>query len=178
MIKIIKNILPPEINKNIITTLCNQQNWSFPHDIKDMTRENFLNNFVKNNISNCGFSLVTYDNFNNIHIKTELNLYGEIIFYYIKQKSKLNIFDIKRIYWNYYDQSSTGNYHKDKGEENYISIIYNLHTNDGGTYIKNKFIPSNEGEAIIFPSNIIHKGVAPIKNKHRFNLNIICSYDK
>jgi len=174
---IIKNILPNQINKHIIKKLCNQPNWCFPHDVEDKTRDIFFEEMVDKNISNSGFSLVTYDNDNNLNIKTDLNLYAEIIFYYIKQKLKSNIHSISRIYWNYYDNSSVGNYHLDNNKINYKSIIYNLHSNDGGTFIKNKFIKSEEGEAIIFDSNIRHKGVAPIKNKHRFNLNIICLCD-
>jgi hypothetical protein len=177
MINIIKNILPLQINKYIINKLCNQPNWCFPHDNENKSREDFFNNLLEDNISNAGFSLVTYDNVSNINVQTDLNLYAEIIFYYIKEKLKFNIHTISRIYWNYYDNSSISNYHIDRPENNFKSIIYNLHTNDGGTYIENKFFKSNESEALIFNSNIKHKGVAPIKNKHRFNLNIICNYD-
>jgi|TARA_R110002020_G_scaffold348523_1_gene562122 hypothetical protein len=173
----IQNILPPEINKHIITKLCNQPNWCFPHDVENKTRKDFFNELVDKNISNAGFSLVTYDRFNDIRIETDLNLYAEIIFYFIKQKLKFNIHTLSRIYWNYYDNASVGNYHLDKNEVNYKSIIYNLHSNDGGTFIQNKFVPSKEGEAIIFSSNIKHKGTPPIKNKHRFNLNMFCLYD-
>jgi len=177
MIRKIKNILPPEINKHIILKLCNQPNWSFPHDVQGQTRKEFFDNFVDKNVSNSGFSLVTYDQLNNIRIETDLNLYAEIIFYKIKQESKLNLHTISRIYWNYYDTSSIANYHLDRKETGYKSIIYNIHTNDGGTQIENKFYNSNESEAIVFDSNIKHKGIAPTKNKHRFNLNIICNYD-
>ena len=97
MINKIKNILPPEINKHIITKLCNQPNWCFPHDAQDQTREEFFNNFVTNNVSNSGFSLVTYDQLNNIRIETDLNLYAEIIFYKIKQELKFNLHTISRV---------------------------------------------------------------------------------
>ncbi len=177
MIRKIKEVLPPEINKHIIKKLCNQPNWSFPHDLDNETRESFFEKFVSDNVSNCGFSLVTYDKVNDIFINTDLNLYAEIIFFIIKQKSKLNLHDISRIYWNYYDTASIANYHIDKNEKNSMSILYNLHTNDGGTHIEEKFFASNESEAIIFNSNIKHKGVAPRDYKHRFNLNIICSSD-
>jgi|OM-RGC.v1.019827550 hypothetical protein len=175
MISKVKNILPPEINKHIITKLCNQPNWCFPHDAQDQTREEFFNNFVSDNISNSGFSLVTYDQLNNIRIDTDLNLYAEIIFYKIKQELKLNLHTISRIYWNYYDTTSVANYHVDRTEPGYKSIIYNIHTNDGGTRIRDRFFRSNEGEAIVFDSDVKHKGIAPSDYKHRFNLNIICS---
>ena len=178
MINKIKNILPPEINRHIITKLCNQQNWGFPHDVESKTREDFFNEVIDKSRPNAGFALVTYDKVRKVRIETDLNLYAEIIFYFIKQKLKSNLHTISRIYWNYYDNSSAGNYHLDAQESNYKSIIYNLHSNDGGTFIKNKFIPSQEGEAIIFNSNIKHKGAPPIKNKHRFNLNMLCLCDR
>ena len=175
MINKVKNILPPEINKHIIIKLCNQPNWCFPHDAQGQTRDEFFNNFVSDNVSNSGFSLVTYDQLNNIKIDTNLNLYAEIIFYKIKQELKLNLHSISRIYWNYYDTTSIANYHVDRTEPGYKSIIYNIHTNDGGTRIGDKFFKSNESEAIVFDSDLKHKGVAPSNYKHRFNLNIICS---
>ena len=55
----IKNILPPEINKHIITKLCNQPNWCFPHDVENKSRDDFFNGFVDKNRSNAEFALVT-----------------------------------------------------------------------------------------------------------------------
>ena len=47
-----------------------------------------------------------------------------LIFYKIKQELKLNIHTISRIYWNYYDTASVANYHVDRTEAGYKSIIY------------------------------------------------------
>ncbi len=60
--------------------------------------------------------------------------------------------------------------------DNKYSILYNLHNNDGGTEFKIndklKFFKSNESEAILFPSKIEHRGIAPKVNPNRFCLNI------
>jgi hypothetical protein len=84
---------------------------------------------------------------------------------------------IARIYWTWYPQNSQTFFHKDNLQHNCFSILYNIHSNDGGTefIVDNKtlFYKSNESEAILFPSLIEHRGVSPKKNKQRFRLNII-----
>jgi hypothetical protein len=67
----------------------------------------------------------------------------------------------------------SGNYHTDNDNDNRISILYNLHTTDGGFYLEDKFFPDIMGTAKVFKSNIKHKGIGPIKDKARFNLNIV-----
>ena len=69
-------------------------------------------------------------------------------------------------------------YYDNQEIDHYASIVYNFHTNDGGTEFESGKIPSNEGEAIVFPSHIAHKGVAPVKHKWRLNLNIIVKIKK
>jgi hypothetical protein len=51
--------------------------------------------------------------------------------------------------------------------------LYSLNTTDGGFYLEDKFFPDIMGQAKVFKSNIKHKGVGPIKDKARFNLNMI-----
>jgi len=177
MIEIIDNILPVEINKKIIFQLFNHDNWRLPHDTDGINKDEFINEMLYKNKKNAGMSLTSYEKNDGINLNSPLNLYAETIFYIIKERSKYKFKDILRFYWNYYDTSSSGNYHVDKRKNNIISIVYNLHSNDGGTEFKdlNKFYKSNEGQAIIFPSNIMHKGVAPKKFNHRFNLNIVAT---
>ena len=139
-----------------------------------------LKHNLKNNNRNSGFVLLTYNVTNNINLNTPLNIYAETIFHLIKEKSKYDITDPLRFYWNYYDSSSMGKLHQDMTTNGHYSIIYNLHTNDGGTEFfdgKKTFIKSKAGQAIIFPSEINHRGVAPKKLNHRFNLNIV-TYSK
>ena len=80
---------------------------------------------------------------------------------------------LQRVYWNYYDSSAEANFHKDEFEKGFVSVVYNLHTNDGGTEIEEEFYPSVGGQAIIFPSNVNHRGRPSKSTKHRFNLNMI-----
>jgi len=175
MVTKINNILPFQTNKDIIQMLINEARWKIASDVgrfEGEERNTDVNKMLDKNINNAGFSHVTFDRKFNLHLNTPLNLYGDIIFYTIKNKLK-TIQTLYRLYWNYYDTSSKAALHKDELKDGYYSIIYNLHTNDGGTEINNKFYPSIEGQALIFPSNVWHKGIASTKSKHRFNLNMI-----
>jgi len=179
MIEIIDNIFPEQLNLKIIKQLLSCNNWSFPCD-DIVTGDEQLKGYLKNNNRNSGFVLLTYNVTNNINLNTPLNIYAETIFHLIKEKSKYDITDPLRFYWNYYDSSSMGKLHQDMTTNGHYSIIYNLHTNDGGTEFfdgKKTFIKSKAGQAIIFPSEINHRGVAPKKLNHRFNLNIV-TYSK
>ena len=53
-------------------------------------------------------------------------------------------------------------------------MLYSLFDGDGGIEIENKLYPDKCGEAKIFPSNKLHRGVGPITNpKFRFSLNVV-----
>jgi hypothetical protein len=78
-----------------------------------------------------------------------------------------------RYTWNYYNRSSTGTPHTDYEYDNFISVLYNLNTNDGGTIINDKMYNSVAGRAVIFKSNVLHHGVGPTKSAQRYNLNIV-----
>ena len=94
----------------------------------------------------------------------------------IDEKSNFNIGLIQRIYWNMYVNSSVMEYHRDQqADNNCISIVYNLHTNDGGTNFKDyETKSSKESQAIVFKSEKLHKGIAPKKIPFRFCVNIVC----
>ncbi len=68
-------------------------------------------------------------------------------------------------------------FHDDEKKDNYYSIVYNLHNNDGGTEFKIndkiEFYPSVVSQAIVFPSKLIHRGIAPNKFYNRFSLNMV-----
>jgi hypothetical protein len=161
---ILDNILPPETNIRIIEELCNHH-WFIAFDIKnDRTKKIF---FKKNN----GFSINTVLK-GNVIVNSILNFYGYIIFDIIKEKINIKA-KIYRLYWNMYFKESETELHVDMEENGYKSIIYNLHTTDGGTEIENYFYPDKLGQAKIFDSNLLHKGIGPTKDNVRFNLNII-----
>ena len=170
MITKINTNIPTQTNKRIIQTLFKTTFWGFAKD-------NELSHDL--NKSNQGLAMVTFQDENIPYSPNEiLNTYAGIIFDMVQKDSFIKFKKIKRLYWNWYDQTSQGMaYHIDDPADNKYSIIYNLHTNDGGTNFKIndeiKFEKSTESEAIVFPSKIWHSGVAPTKDLHRFNLNII-----
>jgi len=107
-------------------------------------------------------------------ISTKLNVYAEIILKKIVSLSpELRNHFPRRYNWNYYNRSSSGTWHPDTLEPGHVSIVYNLNTNDGGTYIGDKFVKSEEGRAIIFDSHIDHRGVGPTNDAQRYMLNIV-----
>jgi len=105
----------------------------------------------------------------------ELNLYADLILDNICEKLKIKNFNLERIMWNLYFSSDEGDYHVDNYENNFLSVLYSLHTTDGGIIIDNNFINDKQGEAKVFKSSILHKGVGPTKDKVRFNLNMVFS---
>jgi len=88
---------------------------------------------------------------------------------------QLNIkkYEIKRFLWNMYFPRNHTDFHKDEYTDNFLSILYNPHTTDGGTFINNKFYVDKIGQAKIYKSMVEHKGNPPSKDAVRFNLNIL-----
>jgi hypothetical protein len=82
-----------------------------------------------------------------------------------------------RIMWNYYNRSSQGIMHKDQQVPGFYSMVYNLSDTDGGTEIQGEFYPGAEGSAIVFPSELDHKGFGPKIQPNRFVLNCIFSVE-
>jgi hypothetical protein len=107
-----------------------------------------------------------------------LNAYADMVFYIINDRLNNKLKKPLRFGWNYYNQSSNGTWHTDQNLDKYISFVYSLNTCDGGTEIKinneSKFYKSIGGDALMFPSNVLHRGTKPKKNRSRFNLNVVC----
>lgn len=163
-IKLLNNILPKETNKKIITHLTNSH-WFIAWDSKmDRFKRIFSN-------KNSGFSIVTMNN-GKAEVDSILNVYGELIFNIVTEKLKIKA-TLDRVFWNMYLKESEGDFHTDRPNPGCISVIYNLHTTDGGTEIDGKFYGDVESQAKIFNSNTIHKGFGPKQNNVRFNLNLI-----
>ena len=57
--------------------------------------------------------------------------------------------------------------------DKYWSILFSLNNSDGYLQINKYKIKDVENEAKIFKSNLLHKGVAPVKNDFRLNLNLV-----
>lgn len=104
----------------------------------------------------------------------KLNFFGELITKKIKDNiPNLEDYIVTRFLWNYYNRSSTGTFHPDEKTNNYVSVIYYVNTCDGGTVVGNKFIKSESGKAVIFPSTTLHRGVGPKEDLQRYVLNIL-----
>jgi hypothetical protein len=73
--------------------------------------------------------------------------------------------------------SSQGIMHKDQQVPGFYSMVYNLSDTDGGTEIQGEFYPGAEGSAIVFPSELDHKGFGPKIQPNRFVLNCIFSVE-
>jgi hypothetical protein len=167
MVTLIKDILPKTSNFDIITELSKCQ-WGFACD------NDRNDSFMARLFSNKGYGFNFISLINNVpQLNTPLNTYGKIILDLVL--NKLNFkgkFIIHRFYWNMYHSGNYTEEHVDGGEEN-LTILYNLHTTDGGTEINKIFYKDLMGEAKVFKSNILHKGIPPKEDKIRFNLNIV-----
>jgi hypothetical protein len=171
MIEIFNNILPNEINRNIIAQLISSKNWDIGKDTPDL---NFLvNDFLGPPGLDYGNSLLSFNEKENVFLDSPLNIYAEIIYFMVKKLTKYKFLKPVKFNFNYYNNSSHSTLHQDKEEKNFVSIVYNFNDNNGGTEIDGKFYKSNSGEAIVFPSCILHKGVNHTNTKGRFNLNIV-----
>tara|TARA_R110000787_G_scaffold252966_1_gene358360 strand:- start:2082 stop:2606 length:525 start_codon:yes stop_codon:yes gene_type:complete len=171
MVEIMKDLLPKEVNKKIIYYLIKSNNWSIARDRQDdFTLCNYL---YSDNKKDYGMSLRTFDEKENLMLDTPLNIYAEIIYNIISTKTKYSFKNPSRFFWNYYNSSSHSAIHKDEQGNSCVSFVYNLHSNNGGTEIDGKFYPAKDGEALVFPSNLDHRGIASTNSTSRFNLNTI-----
>ena len=168
MITIINTNIPKETNKRIINELYTLNSWFFGCDLSMQD--------VKHK-KDSGFSNVTFTETGVGTNNDILNTYAHVIFDIIQKNSFMKFKKIVRVYWNWYHPNSVMQYHDDFTDDNRFSVVYNLHDNDGGTKFKInnkvKFYKANESEALLFPSKLYHKGVAPKKTPNRFSLNII-----
>tara|TARA_R100000329_G_C7573165_1_gene202917 strand:- start:342 stop:884 length:543 start_codon:yes stop_codon:yes gene_type:complete len=160
----------------LIQRLVGTVRWTFAIDNKDGVNR-FISDFSNAKNTDSGFSYTSFDRTRNICDHDILNTNAQIIFDLIQEKSKiLNSKNIMRFFWNYYHRDSMCKIHTDNLNPKSTSIVYNIHSNTGGTEFfqdgKNEFIQSVQNEAIIFPSRLEHRGVAP-KESYRFSLNII-----
>jgi len=162
-VKILNNIIPKIINDNIINELISHP-WRIAQDNIENVRKKLFSEI------NGGFSLITLKD-GIIQTNTVLNVYGQIIFNIIIDKLKIKA-RLDRLFWNMYLKQSETEIHADNLNPEYFSLVYNLHTTDGGIEIDNKFYPDLESQAKIFKSNILHRGIGPKQDNVRFNLNI------
>ncbi len=187
--ELIPHVCSDHFNQFIINLLKAQGGWRLSPDHYDTKIESDMAKtaYAKNmdGFSDTGLLLTSYTS----HLEEErndsyqgLNTLAQYIFESAMQKSKYHYHKIElmRILWNYYNKASTGIYHVDQDfdDNKYFSLVYHLNTCDGATIIDKKKVPSISGNAIIFDSNIPHRGVGPTKDPTRFVLNILLQYSK
>ena len=165
MIKTLDNILPHGVNRIILNELIQWRSWTIANE----TAESPIS-LVDNNRHNTGFSIISFHKKYNVNMNAMLNNYADIVYFTLKEKYKWGA--LEKVNWNYYDSSAQTSEHTDETNE-YVSAVYSLHTNDGGTEVKGRFYPSVEGQAIIFDSDISHRGIPPKQDRHRFNLALV-----
>jgi hypothetical protein len=124
---------------------------------------------------------------NNFYLK--LNTWADFIFHSVLKKTTATFkgVTIKRYYWNYYNTGSSGIFHQDYYLDTvepdgsvlkHTTILLNLSDNGGTILIDNNnevFIPSISGVAVIFNSDLRHRGIGPQQGK-RFALNIVFTH--
>jgi hypothetical protein len=178
MIEVIKNILPEKINNKIILLLLKNKNWKIAKDFNDDLK--LLDDMLNNNEISYGNSLVSYstDPLEKVYLESELNNYAEIIYEIIKNHTKYKFFKPLRFYWNFYNKAAAASIHIDMAENHFVSFIYNLNTNNGGTNINGEFFKSKAGEAIVFESNLLHSSITQTDSTARFNLNCIVELER
>lgn len=177
MIQTLKLDIAKQINLKIISLLISMEKWKIASDVS--TDKERIDRLLTTNPYDGGFYYESFNLFKEINDESELNLYAEIILFSVLEKLKLEKIIPIRFWWNYYNRSSRGEFHKDYFEDNMYSFIYSLNTNDGGTYIENEsnFFKSNEGEVLFFKSNKKHMGIGPTDTCSRFNLNCVFKHD-
>jgi len=166
--------VPHRMNEKIINYL-GEQAWNYVADASEERHKEPFYNIVSNpSLKDAGQAIISYKKYGDFVNNNTLNFFGDFIFSLIQERSNFKIKDVFRFYWNLYTPQSVCQYHTDKQDiGRYVSAVYNLHTNDGGTQIENQFIPSKEGQAVIFRSEKIHKGISSKTSNFRLSLNMI-----
>jgi len=175
-IEILKLPIPKHLNNNIMNYLQREGKWNFVFD-KDRNISPSMKEVADPGpLTDAGLARITFSRgLEGTDVDNYLNNFADLVYFHcVESSKKFRIKNICRYYWNLYSRSSKCLWHTDQHKiDEYVSIIYNLHDNDGGTEFKSGKVNANEGEAIIFPSHYLHKGIGPKKYKWRMSLNIV-----
>jgi hypothetical protein len=172
--EVIPNLFPEEFNKFLSSKLQRSAEWRLCLD------EHYLPGMDANAHSDTGFVYYTYTNDRDWNmlaaqdpVRGYFNHMAEAVLNTALIKLGYPNANIMRIMWNYYNRSSQGIAHKDHQDHQIFSMIYNLSDTDGGTEIEDTFYQGQSGTALIFPSNLEHRGYGPKNEPYRFVLNVI-----
>ena len=164
--KILDEILPIDTNLKILD-LVTKHEWFISRDEMHLSPLETLMSY------NTGLQNITYQEGKDGSQYKELNDYAQLILDQVSKRLKIKT-EPHRFFWNLYYTTSISKYHKDWPIPNKCkTIVYNLHTTDGGTDIDGKIYKDKMGQAKVFESNLLHKGVSCVKDLVRINLNII-----
>ena len=167
MINKVDTGIPTLTNNRVIEKLYQSTSWGFASDDGSRSVDKIDRGFLMSSYS---------DGDPNFQIEV-LNIYANIILDAVCDKSFFQYRILRRFFWNWYHSNCETDFHQDNVADNQISIIYNLHENDGGTEFKIgdkiEFFKSEPSQALIFPSKIFHRGIAPKEKCNRFCLNIL-----
>ena len=167
---LINDILPANENLSMLHILSETPGWIMQNE----ANINRFDSAFTNDYPETGWGLVATEKGHKNFYDTNLNVIAHIISSLVCHKCNIKkIRGIERIHWNYYRKGQEGVGHVDREGDNYISILYNPLTTDGGTEIKKVFYPDVLGQAKVFKSNWLHRGVTTKKDKSRVSLNII-----
>ena len=156
------------------------------HEIIENVVENDYCDFLSNKLPSASWKITENDKSTRSDtgmlfsvVDVEFKTYADYLIesYFLKSNFVYENVTITKIFYNYYNQSSSGVYHQNHNEENIMSLIITLNDCDGGTYVGNGFIPSEKGKLIAFDSTDKHRSVGPKKHKQSYVLNVMFSYD-
>tara|TARA_R100001530_G_C4285361_1_gene146674 strand:+ start:90 stop:617 length:528 start_codon:yes stop_codon:yes gene_type:complete len=80
---------------------------------------------------------------------------------------------LRRAFINVFPRGLEGGWHTDNDKKDTYSLIINTSNSDGGTDIGEKFYKNNFNEAILFNSNLNHRGIGPTNSLYRRSLALI-----
>ena len=165
--------IPHRINEKIINYL-GEKSWNFVNDADRKYKDSFYNIISNPMLKDAGQAVVSYSKYGDYKNDNILNFFGDHIFYLIQEKSNFKVKDVSRFYWNLYTPQSVCQEHMDENHiGRFISAVYNLHTNDGGTQIENQFVESKESQVVLFKSEKKHKAISSKTSNFRLSLNIV-----
>jgi len=174
---LVDDLLPPQENLEVLKHIATRP-WVIQHE-ENSEDAKFKSGFL-NDFQHTGYAITALDdtgNNQNLHPTDPLVIWSRIVTYGIIHKLQANnCKKVSRVHWNYYTQGQQGIGHVDRDPDNFISILYNPHTTDGATEILGVKYPDKMGQAKVFKSNWLHKGIATINDKSRCSLNIILEY--
>jgi hypothetical protein len=174
MIYSINGLFPQEFNQHISDQLKSSADWRLCLDDKYLPGSDW------NSSSDSGFVYYTYTDDRDWHMinsqdltRARFNYLAESILSTALPEELGRVTGIRRVMWNYYNRSSDGILHKDYQEPGVWTMIYNLTDTDGGTEIGQEFYQGSQSRALIFPSELLHRGRGPRQQPHRFVLNVM-----